>query len=103
MASNYIVFPKAQQDLENIFRYISIDLSNPEAAKLLIEKFEDKFNGLTLFPKAYPFIEKEGLIVKNLRKCIVDNFLVIYLYNEKKIVVEIVRVVYGRQDYIKNI
>ena len=103
MASNYIVFPKAQQDLENIFRYISIDLSNPEAAKLLIEKFEDKFNELTLFPKAYPFIEKEGLIVKNLRKCIVDNFLVIYLYNEKKIVVEIVRVVYGRQDYIKNI
>jgi addiction module RelE/StbE family toxin len=103
MASKYIIFPKAQRDFENIFKYISIDLTNPEAAMLLIEKFENKFNELTLFPKAYPFIENEALIVKNLRKCIVDNFLVIYLYDEIKEVVEIVRVIYGRQDYIKNL
>ena len=103
MANNYIVFPKAQQDLENIFRYISIDLSNLEAAMALIEKFEDKFNELTLFPKACSLIENETLILKNLRKCIVDNFLVIYLYNEMEAVVEIVRVIYGRQDYIKNL
>ncbi|MBI9008465.1 MAG: type II toxin-antitoxin system RelE/ParE family toxin [Tenericutes bacterium] len=56
MANKYIIFPKAQQDLENIFKYISIDLTNPEAAMLLIEKFENIFNELTLFPKTYPFI-----------------------------------------------
>ena len=64
MANNYQIFPKAQLDLENIFKYISVDLTNPEAALLLIEKFEDKFKELTLFPNAYPFIENEALVVK---------------------------------------
>jgi plasmid stabilization system protein ParE len=36
MKNNYILFPKAKEDLENLFKYISIDLVNSEAAKKLI-------------------------------------------------------------------
>lgn len=69
----------------------------------LIKKYEDKFKDLTLFPKVYPMINNKSLIMKNLRKYIVDNFLVIYLYNECKQVVEIVRVIYRRQEYLKSL
>jgi plasmid stabilization system protein ParE len=49
MENNYILFPKAKADLENIFKYISIDLGNPFAAMKLISKFEVEFNELTFF------------------------------------------------------
>jgi len=103
MGNRYVIYPKAQNDLEHVFKYIAEDLSNPEAAMNLIEKFEDKFKELTLFPKAYPVMENKFLIIQNLRKCIVDNFLVIYLYNENNRMIEIVRVIYGRQDYLKSL
>jgi len=103
MANRYIVFPKAQSDLENIMKYISVDLANSEAAMILITKFEAKFEELILFPKAYPVMENKSLIIHNVRKCIVDNFLVFYLFNESNMMIEIVRVIYGRQDYFKSL
>ena len=39
----YIILRKASQDLEEIFKYISIDLSNPGAAKKLISEFLEAF------------------------------------------------------------
>ncbi|MBU1144550.1 MAG: type II toxin-antitoxin system RelE/ParE family toxin [Firmicutes bacterium] len=103
MVNNYILFPKANDDLENIIRYVSIELTNPEAAMNLILRFEKKFNELSQFPQAYPTMENEQLIIKNLRKCVVDNFLVIYLHNEVLNLIEIVRVIYARQDYIEEL
>jgi plasmid stabilization system protein ParE len=88
MENRYVIYSKAQEDLEDLFKYISENLSNSEAAMKLIEKFEDKFKELALFPKAYPMIYNKSLIIQNLRKCIVDSFLVVYLYNESKQVVE---------------
>jgi toxin ParE1/3/4 len=103
MENNYILFPKAKEDLENVFKYISIDLANPEAAMKLISKFEVKFKELTFFPNSHPIMENELLLNKRLRKCKVDNFLIVYLYDEINKVVEIVRVIYGRQDYSKEL
>jgi len=50
MENRFVLLPKAQEDLENIFSYIAIELVNPEAASNLINKFETKFNELLLFP-----------------------------------------------------
>jgi len=46
MVSKYLLFPRAQEDLENIFKYISVDLLNHEAALNLTNKFESKFDEL---------------------------------------------------------
>jgi plasmid stabilization system protein ParE len=40
MERNYKLLPKARLDLENIFRYISVELVYPESALSLIGKFE---------------------------------------------------------------
>lgn len=38
-----------------------------------------------------------------LRKSIVDNVIVLYLYDEEKELISIVRVIYAKMDYIKEI
>ena len=63
MENRFVLLPKAQEDLENIFSYIAIELVIPEAALNLIDRFETKFYELLLFPLSYPLI-KSKLIFK---------------------------------------
>ncbi len=103
MERSYKLLPKAKIDLESIFRYISEELLNPESALNMIKRFELKFNDICSFPKAYPLIELPRLKHNSLRKSIVDNFLIVYYYDEDSDFVNIVRVIYAKMDYIKEI
>jgi len=103
MENRYILFPKAKDDLENIFYYISFELVNQEAATDLIYKFESKFNELLLFPLSYPLVESKLIYEIDLRKCIVDNYIILYFYNAKDKLVEIVRVIYSKIDYLQDL
>src|SRR3989339_536464 len=59
MENRFVLLPKAQEDLENIFSYIAIELVNPEAASNLIDTFQTRIiswkAGLKDF-KAHPII-----------------------------------------------
>lgn len=103
MENRYILFPKAKDDLENIFYYIAIELVNQEAAADLIDKFESKFNELLLFPLSYPLVESKLIYKIDLRKCIVENYIILYFYNSKDKIVEIVRVIYTKVDYLQDL
>jgi plasmid stabilization system protein ParE len=103
MENRFVLLPKAQEDLENIFTYIAMALANPEAALNLIDNFEDKFNELLLFPLSYPLIERKLIFQIDLRKCIVQNYIIVYFYNEKDKLVEIIRVIYSRVDYLEDL
>ena len=46
MERSYKLLPKAKTDTENLFRYISEELLNPESALAIIDKFEMKFNDI---------------------------------------------------------
>ena len=100
---SYKLLPKARLDLENIFRYISIELVNPESAFQLIIRFQEKFYDICKFAKAYSLLETSGLNDNRLRKTIVDNFVIVYLFDEKKDIINIVRVIYAKKDYIKEL
>ena len=103
MERSYKILPKAKMDLENIFRYISEELYNTESALAMINKFEMKFNDICLFPKAHPLITHKSIDHNDLRKAIVDNFIVVYIYDEEKELINIVRVIYSKSDYLKEI
>jgi len=103
MGNRFVLLPKAQEDLENIFSYIAIELVNPEAASNLIEKIETKFNELLLFPLSYPLIKSKLIFQIDLRKCIVQNYIIVYFYNEKEKLVEIIRVIYSKVDYLEDL
>ena len=102
MARSYNLLPRARLDLENIFQYISVELVNPESAIRLIEKFETKFKDICLFPKAYPKMENPGLDHHHLRKTHVEHYLIVYVFDEEEDVIDIVRVVYVKKNFMQK-
>lgn len=91
------IFPLAAKDLEDIFKYISVDLCNRSAALKLIEDFEQAFDRVSLFPESYALIKNEHVKDKTLRKIVVKDYLVFYRVKNDSI--QVIRVVYGMRDY----
>ena len=54
-----VIYPAAQEDMEQIFSYISEKLYNPTAAIKQIEDFENALDNVCLFPQSCPLTENE--------------------------------------------
>ncbi len=91
--------PKASEDLDKIYRYISEELYSKEAAINLLERIETSIMNLKEFPFACNYVADEFLKNKGYRKLIIDNYIAFYLVNEEEKLVIVMRVLYGRQKY----
>ena len=94
---NLNIFPSARIDMEQIFEYISADLSNPSAALKQINDFEKAFDTVCVFPESCPLINNEYVKDKSLRKLIVNNYIAFYRIKDHEI--QVVRVIYGMRNY----
>ena len=101
MVNNYTIkmTPKASEDLDNIYRYISEELFAASSAANILKKIEKGIMGLKKFPFSCNYVADEYLRNKGYRKLIVDNYIVFYLVEEEKEQVIIMRVLYGKQKY----
>ncbi|HZK33554.1 MAG TPA: type II toxin-antitoxin system RelE/ParE family toxin [Tissierellaceae bacterium] len=101
MENNYTVkmTPKAADDLENIYRYISEELFATSAATNILERIEKEIMRLKEFPFSCNYLADEYLRNKGYRKLIVDNYIVFYLIEKEVEQVIIMRVLYGKQKY----
>ena len=101
MENNYIVkmTPKAADDLDNIYRYISEELFAISAATNILERIEKEIMRLKEFPFSCNYVADEYLRNKGYRKLIVDNYIVFYLIEKEVEQVIIMRVLYGKQKY----
>lgn len=89
----------AQQDIENAFNYIAIQLDNPIAAKDFFSEIKKCYSYLRDNPYIYAKsndlrLEKEGY-----RKAHIKNYLLMFKINETQKTVIIYRVFYGAMDY----
>ncbi len=91
--------PKAMEDLEGIFMYISNYLFSSEAAEKLIDKIEESIMRLKSFPYSCSFVLDEPLKKRGYRKLIVDHYMVFYLVNEQERQVVIMRILFGASNY----
>jgi len=91
--------PKAYDDLEQIFRYISETLFAETAAINLLDDIETSIMHLCSFPLSGSPVLDEPLRIKGYRRIIVDNYMVFYLVNEPEKQVVIMRILYGAQNY----
>lgn len=89
---------EARQDLTDITKYIKYNLQEPDVAKKLISKIRVEINKLIDYPQLYAIIDDEFIKKLEIRKIIVDNYIVFYRINNKNI--QIVRVMYGRRNWI---
>ncbi len=93
------ITPKAEEDLNEVFSYISLELANNNAAKGLMSKIESSIMRLQAFPFSCSSVEDELLKEKGYRKLIIENYIVFYMVNELERHVVIMRVLYGRHKY----
>ncbi len=93
------IMPRAAIDMDNIYGYISQELSAPAAAQKLMEKIETSLMSLCDMPERCPVCRDSILQQKGYRKLIVGNYVALFIVDNKAKTVTIMRVFHGRQDY----
>lgn len=93
------ITPKAAEDLDNIYSYISKELYAENAANNLLNKIETSIMTLKKYPFSCNYVSDEFLKLKGYRKLIIDNYIAFYLVKEEEKQVIVIRVLYGKQKY----
>jgi len=91
----------AENDLKDIVRYITSQLSAPISALSMIELFEEAMAGLSDMPQRHTFVADERLAQMGYRKLPLKNYVVFYSIDEGNKVVDIERILYGRRDWLR--
>ncbi len=89
----------AEEDLDEIYSYISTKLFAEMAAVNLMDKIENAIKRLTRFPFSCSLVSDKLLKNRGYRKLIVDNYIVFYLVKEAEQHVIIMRILYGASKY----
>ena len=89
----------AEEELIEIYEYISITLKAKISADNFIKEIEKKSERLSIFPySCMEVITKPRNTIY--RKLHVKNYLVLYLILEENKRIDIVHIYYGRRDYL---
>ncbi len=88
----------AKQDLIEIKQYIKYNLQEPEIAQKLILKIRKEISTLKNNPEIYTIIDDDIIKKLEIRKLIIDNYIVFYRIKNNNI--QIVRIMYGRRNWI---
>ena len=88
----------AKQDLIEINQYIKYNLQEPEIAQKLILKIRKEISTLKNNPEIYTIIDDDIIKKLEIRKLIIDNYIVFYRIKNNNI--QIVRIMYGRRNWI---
>lgn len=100
--NNYeiVLTDTANTELEEIFEYISKNLHELSVANKLMEKIEKSI--LRLEQNPYSCVEvRVKPHNKVYRKLVIDNYIALYVVDEKYKQVVIYRILYGRMDYLQ--
>lgn len=94
----YISEP-AENDLRDIVRYISAQLSAPITALKMMDIIEEAISELSFKPQKCPFVVDERLARLGYHKLVVKNYIVFFTIDEELKVVDIERILYARRNW----
>jgi toxin ParE1/3/4 len=89
---------EARQDLKDIYNYIALELLVPETAKNQSRRIIDAIKSLDEMPMRYSLYKDEPWTSKGVRFIPVNNYVVLYLPDEEKQIVNVVRIMYGGRN-----
>ena len=100
MTSNYQYnfTKKAETDLDEILSYISIELSNPDAAASFLKDLQTVLTSICSVPKIGRIVENEFLPDKEIRKSLVGNYVLYYLPDTEEKSIYVLRILYSRRN-----
>lgn len=98
---SYKVFmtQSAAQDLKSISSYIAYDLKEAVAQKL-VERIKVSVMSLVKLPLRYNLVSDDNLAAQGFRRIMMDNYIIFYIVSEKDKIVTVVRILYGKRDWI---
>ena len=103
MEYKLLITKDAESDINDIILYIVNELENPIAAGSILDEIEECFEILKVAPTAFSLCGNKRLRKIGYRKIPVKNYIRFYRTDEEQKNVYIMRVIYGRRDYIKFI
>ena len=101
--SNYNVeiYPLAEDDLDNIYKYYFEESCEESIAIKVVGELKKAILGLSYMPKSHPIVRERRLKKDGFRKLICNDYIVIFLIDEDKKKVSVVRVFHGKMNYQK--
>jgi addiction module RelE/StbE family toxin len=90
----------AENDLRDIVRYISAQLSAPMTALKMMETIEEAMAGLSNMPQSHPRVLDDRLFSIGYRKLIVKDYIIFFTIDEKGKAVDVERILYARRDWL---
>lgn len=97
---NIEITEPAEKDIYERGAYISKELLEPATAKKVISKIAKEINSLGDMPLRNALAADERLAYKGIRKIMIDNYIVFYIVTEESKTVTILRILYGRRDWM---
>lgn len=98
-----VVFePRAVNDLNEIVKYISYTLKEPEIAKRIYNSIKKHLLSLESMPYCHKLLDDELFRNMEIRKIPVENYTAFYFVNEKSKSVHIFRILHNRREW-KNL
>ena len=98
MTYEVIISSQAEEDLRGIYEYIAFELRSPQNAAGQLDRLEKNILSLYTMPNRYRAYDREPWHSRGLRVLPVDNFVVLYIPDEDRRTVTVVRVMYGGRD-----
>lgn len=89
---------QADADLRGIYEYIAFELQSLEGAAGQLDRLEESIMSLDQIPERFREYENEPWHSRGLRIMPVDNYCVLYIPNEERAVVTVIRVMYRGRD-----
>ena len=74
--------PSFENELNNIYRYILFELKEPMIASKLYDKIKNTILSLECFPERYMKISDFNHKDRNMRKLIIEKYIIIYEVNK---------------------
>jgi addiction module RelE/StbE family toxin len=90
---------KARYDLDEVFQYFYDQTNKDVVGDRILVRLEMEILHLSEFPRAGSYLQDELLRLKGYRKCVVENYIVLYLIDDQEQQVIIVRIIHGRRCY----
>lgn len=94
---------QAEEQLQEIIKYIVSELKAPKAALCLLNKIEYSISSLSQFPQRIKLTEEEPWHSYGIHKMPVENFLICFWIEEENSKVQVTAVIYGKRDQLKQL
>ena len=95
------IMKPAQIEMRDTYQYIAEDLHNPTAASRRITLIDEAIQSLKKNPARFPLVRNDYLASKGYRMIVVKNHLIFFIIREKEQAVSVMRVLYGRRDWLR--